>query len=487
MITYIKIHGFKSFHNFEMEFTPLTVVAGVNASGKSNLFDALQLLTRLAEVDLKTAFSEQRGHPSELFTQYDEGDYASEIEFTVDMLVNRKVKDNWGGEVDLKYTRLRYDLRIKRETNSIGFEDLFIVNERLENLKHNEDKWVKKYIIKDVLESWRPKLQKGGRRAIPYIFTEDRDGIATIVVPQDGTQGNKKTFPANNASQTVLSSFNTIDFKHILAAKEEMLSWKFMQLNPEDLREPTRQDIGIKDTITPSGKNLAAALFRIKQDDEYALTEISRTLNNFLPNFTGVDVDDDKANRQFIIKLKGEDGRKFSSRVLSEGTLRLLTLCILQYDPQHTGLLCFEEPENGIHPLRITVMAQLLKDLSVDFEDTEMPLRQVIVNTHSPVLVSELIDWKADKNVSIWLSQLNTLITDVKEKRLKMKITKFSRVIKEDKSQLTLPLSQEEVKLTLVEVIEYLKTADAEKSIQIIEDLKNIKSEEAIKLTQSIK
>jgi AAA15 family ATPase/GTPase len=57
MITYIKIHGFKSFHNFEMEFTPLTVVAGVNASGKSNLFDALQLLARLAEVDLKTAFS----------------------------------------------------------------------------------------------------------------------------------------------------------------------------------------------------------------------------------------------------------------------------------------------------------------------------------------------------------------------------------------------------------------------------------------------
>jgi len=60
MITYIKIHGFKSFHNFEMEFTPLTVVAGVNASGKSNLFDALQLLARLAEVDLKTAFSEKR-------------------------------------------------------------------------------------------------------------------------------------------------------------------------------------------------------------------------------------------------------------------------------------------------------------------------------------------------------------------------------------------------------------------------------------------
>ncbi len=46
MITYIKIDGFKSFKDFEMGFTPSTVVAGVNASGKSNLFDALKLLVQ---------------------------------------------------------------------------------------------------------------------------------------------------------------------------------------------------------------------------------------------------------------------------------------------------------------------------------------------------------------------------------------------------------------------------------------------------------
>lgn len=471
MITYIKIHGFKSFHNFEMVFTPLTVVAGVNASGKSNLFDALQLLARLAEVDLKTAFSEQRGHPSELFTQYDEDDYATEMEFIVEMLVNRKVKDNWGGEVDLKYTRLRYQLKIKRESNISGFENLYIVDERLENLKHNEDNWVKNYIPKTVLETWRPKVT--GRRAIPYIKTEDKSGIATIVVHQDGQAGNKKVFPAKNASQTVLSSINTIDFQHILAAKQEMLSWKFMQLNPEDLREPTRQDLGIRDTITASGKNLAAALFRIKQDDEYTLTAISRDLNNLLPNLTEVNVYDDKANRQFIIKVKGDDDREFSSRVLSEGTLRLLTLCVLQYDQQHTGLLCFEEPENGIHPFRIEAMARLLKELTVDFKDTEMPLRQVIVNTHSPVLVSQLINWQDDENVSIWLSQLTNRISTIEGKRIKMKSSNFHPVIKENKKQLTLFYSENEAKLTLSEVVEYLKTADAESAIKNIKNQPN--------------
>jgi len=352
---------------------------------------------------------------------------------------------------------------------------LYIVDERLENLKHQEDNWVKDYIPKTVLETWRPKVVTG-RRTFPYIQTEDINGITTIVVHQDGQQGNKKVFPAKNASQTVLSSINTIDFKHILAAKQEMLSWKFMQLNPEDLREPTRQDMGIKDTITASGKNLAAALFRIKQDDEYTLTAISRDLNNLLPNLTEVNVYDDKANRQFIIKVKGDDNREFSSRVLSEGTLRLLTLCVLQYDRQHTGLLCFEEPENGIHPFRIEAMAKLLKELTVDFKDTEMPLRQVIVNTHSPVLVSQLINWQDDKNVSIWLSQLTTLISTIEGKRIKMKSSNFHPVIKEDQKRLTLFSSfseENEVKLTLSEVVEYLKTADAESAIKNIKNQQN--------------
>ena len=47
MITYIKINGFKSFHNFEMEFAPFTVIAGANASGKSNLFDALRQMDKM--------------------------------------------------------------------------------------------------------------------------------------------------------------------------------------------------------------------------------------------------------------------------------------------------------------------------------------------------------------------------------------------------------------------------------------------------------
>ena len=186
MITTIEINGFKSFQNFQMEFSPLTVIAGVNATGKSNLFDALQLLSRLAETDIKTAFGEQRGDASELFTQYGENWYADEIYLAVEMLVNRKIKDNWGGETYLKYARLRYELKIKRSKKPNGYmDDLLVIHEHLETIKHHDDNWVKKHIHKDYLDYWRPKVETG-KRGKPYITTEDKNGIPTIKLSQDG-------------------------------------------------------------------------------------------------------------------------------------------------------------------------------------------------------------------------------------------------------------------------------------------------------------
>jgi hypothetical protein len=79
--------------------------------------------------------------------------------------------------------------------------------------------------------------------------------------------------------------------------------------------------------------------------------------------------------------------------VLSDGTLRLLALVTLKNDPQHRGVLCFEEPENGVHPFRLKNLAEnLLHDLATDFSDPDqakLPLRQLLINTHSTTLVKQ--------------------------------------------------------------------------------------------------
>ncbi|MCI4442857.1 MAG: ATP-binding protein, partial [Lentimicrobium sp.] len=212
-------------------------------------------------------------------------------------------------------------------------------------------------------------------------------------------------------------------------------------------------------------KNLAAALYRIKQEDKFNLVDISRKLNSFLPNFIEVVVIDDKENKQYLIKLKDKYKKEFSSGVLSEGTLRILALCTLEFDYKFTGLLCIEEIENGIHPFLIEAMTELLKDLSVDFDEVETPLRQVIVNSHSPVLVGNMLKWENNSNVSIWYAQMRTSISDIDGERLKLNSTKISPVLKENTQQLNLVFTEQDRKLTLSIVQDYLKTADFEYNI----------------------
>ena len=91
--------------------------------------------------------------------------------------------------------------------------------------------------------------------------------------------------------------------------------------------------------------------------------------------------------------VQTNDGTTHAAKALSDGTLRFLALAVLEADPKATGLLCLEEPENGIHPERIVAMLTLLQDIAVDVEDAvsdDNPLRQVIINTHSPAVVAQV-------------------------------------------------------------------------------------------------
>jgi len=160
-----------------------------------------------------------------------------------------------------------------------------------------------------------------------------------------------------------------------------------------------------KDNITHTGQNLAAAVHRIANEDASLLKLITRRLNALLPGITSVNVIDDKVGKQFVIQIKTLDEREFTSRVLSEGTLRLLTLCVFLVDSSHKGLLCFEEPENGVHPARMKLTAALLRDLASHFDDDDQGLRQVIVNTHSPVLLGDTFQLDNENICRIWLSQ----------------------------------------------------------------------------------
>lgn len=454
MITRLEIDGFKSFSNFAVNLAPFVVVAGVNGAGKSNLFDAIMLLSRLAETDIRTAFSDQRGEARELFTLLPDGSYAAEMRFAVELLVDRRVRDSWGSEAELKYTRLRYELGIERRQDQRNIERLFVKHEDLRPLSRKDDHWYHAYVGSQN-HHWQPKVT-GGRS--PFISTlEDKN---TVNLHQDkGSRGRPR--PIENLESTMLSGVTNTEFPHALAAREEMRNWHFLQLNPVELSKPAPK-LTASEVMGPDGSGLASALFRIKSEDPGLLKDIGIDMARMIPSIKSLDVAEDTQEKKYVINITMEDGRAFSSMVLSEGTLRLLALATLKHDPQHRGVLCFEEPENGVNPKRISQVVGLLRGLSTEFsqeQDAPFPARQVLINTHSPVLVGEVYklpgvaDWGA-----VLFARLVSRISQGK----KIQHTMVDPLQLGGQTDMFDPKDPEQsaVRFNQLELVQYLQTAD---------------------------
>lgn len=464
-----------------MEFTPLTVVAGPNGSGKSNLFDALQLLSDLAKMPLKEAFRKQRGELLEQFTQYDKDTYAQEMEFVVEMLVDRKIVSELGRELYVKNSRLRYRLKLKRETHPTGLENIQLVEEHLEGILADQDKWLSK-LTPDQRKDWIIS-EPFNESVPPFLYTEEVDGEKSLMISRSEKFPNHKATPpikigpCKDAKRTLTSvvglGLDVVD--PVYSAQREMVSWSLTHFNPDNLRKPTNKRSG-DDHLTSEGLNMAGALYRIALSDPYYLKVISRKVFSLLEKYNEVKVKDDKENHQYIIKLKSVDGKEYSASLVSEGTLRILALTILAIDEEHGGLTCLEEPENGIHPGRIKALAELLKDLSDDFSTPEFPLRQLIVNTHSPLLIGEMIRWKDDPLVSVHFAHLRSSVftkefdhgsKGKESKRVIVHTTNMLPVEKRVKK--ALHLLDPDQKLTIALVKEYLSTGDYSEALKILE------------------
>ena len=379
MITRVEVEGFKNLDQVDLPLQPFQAIAGRNAAGKSNLFDALGLLSKLAEKDLSTAFASLRGEPGELFSQAPDGSPGSRIRFAVELLVEPTTRDQWGKEAELSSTRLRYELTISRRRDESGADDLRIERESMYPIQKTQD-----------TARFPRKLRNLARYATrrEHFISTDSDE-RKIALHQDGRAGRKQEFHPGEMRGTVLSGVTSTAFRHTFAVREELKRWTFLQLSPEELRKPSA--FLSPTSLGHNGSNLASSLARIFRTTPGALERLGSELALLVPRVDEVRVDEDIARQVYTVVVRFRDGREFSSRVLSDGTLRLVALLTLAIDPQHRGVVCLEEPENGVHPSALPDVVRLLRRLAVqDAHLTESGLRQILFNTHSPALVKLL-------------------------------------------------------------------------------------------------
>jgi len=137
------------------------------------------------------------------------------------------------------------------------------------------------------------------------------------------------------------------------------------------------------------GEDIPPFLYRLRAEREKEYRSIVRTLRTLIPSVDDLAVDLDKRRGTLDIVVR-QNAIEYSSRIISEGTLRVLALCAIAVNPWSGSLLAFEEPANGVHPRRLELIADLLTALAVERG------RQVLVTTHSPLFCGAIFRKKRE-------------------------------------------------------------------------------------------
>ncbi len=375
MIRRVRIDGYKSLQNIELELSQLTLIIGPNATGKSNLFDALRLLSRIVmSRSLQEAFDEHRGDPIEAFSYSGGGLEAllqkEKVTFTigVDIELSQGVKSRTEQLIERylspshKATKRRHPKRYNISESFLRYRISISITPKTGTLRVEDEELL---VFEGTWDSHpghdnniRTIIEKVGNQF--YLWMDGQDS------PIEYEEGLDYAI----VSQPIYPPYGP----YLIALREELASWQLYYLEPRLMREAS--PLKESDTITHSGGDLASFYWTLQRKNPGQFHNIEKSLQTFIHTIDGIKVE--LTNEGYLrLKVK-EDGIEHYAKLVSDGTLRLLALLAI-FSPQNpASIIGIEEPENGVHPRRLRLLARLLQNASEK--------RQIIVNTHSALL-----------------------------------------------------------------------------------------------------
>ncbi|HLP87268.1 MAG TPA: AAA family ATPase [Nostocaceae cyanobacterium] len=440
MLTRLKVSGFKNLVDVDVRFGPFTCIAGANGVGKSNLFDAIRFLSTLAEkplIEAALSVRDEGGTTADIRSIFHRvGDeYVDEMSFEAEMIIPKEGIDDLGQKVEANNTFLRYSLTLayRSDPDSLTLGKLEIIKEELFNIKFSKNQ---NTFLFNHKTNWRRSAIKQSRKVFNLITTKELRKQPQRIKPHEEElfiieplnlpytilseklnnqpqrikQHKEKLFIIEplNPPRTILSALFYAGLNPtVTLARKEMQSWHLLQLEPSAMRKP--DEFISPQKLSMNGSHLAATLYRLAKenrnyvDDEISAEEaeaqiysqVSNYLAELIDDVREVKIDKDDSRQLLTLMVTDRNGTSYPARSLSDGTLRFLALVVLALDFQAQGLICLEEPENGIHPERITKIIKLLQAMATDVNEPvgiDNPLRQIIINTHSPSVVMQVPD-----------------------------------------------------------------------------------------------
>lgn len=165
------------------------------------------------------------------------------------------------------------------------------------------------------------------------------------------------------------------EFTAVATLRRLIDDWYVSDFHIEDARD--RKDAGYSDRLSRTGDNLALVAQYLYENHRDKFDEILEKMRRRVPGVMRVEADETSDG---YIVLRFQDGKfknPFSSRFVSDGTIKMFTYLVLLSDPSPHTLLCVEEPENQLYP-------KLLGELAEEFRLYSSAGGQVFISTHSP-------------------------------------------------------------------------------------------------------
>ena len=318
----------------------LNVLIGPNASGKSNFIEMLELL-RATPTDFAAAVRDGGGAGECLWKGSNPGRTAE-----IAVVLEEGTPTGRPLTYRLKFTEVKSRVEV--------------IDEAIEELAPQDGE-------SDVFFYYR--FQRGH----PAINIRNRRGTRTerrlqreSLYPDQSVLAQRKDPDLYPEVTWVGRSFGAI---------QTFREWTFGRYVP--LRQPQPADLP-EDRLLPDSRNLALVLNQIEYTRE---TRFNELLRKFFPRFQRMSTRVSGGTVQFYLHETGFTAPIPATR-LSDGTIRFVALLATLLSPSPPPLVCIEEPELGLHPDAVALLADLLVEAS--------DRMQLVVTTHSDALVSAL-------------------------------------------------------------------------------------------------
>ena len=355
MLASFTVEGFKSYESpATLKFAPLTILIGANASGKSNVVEALRLLSWIAQGNKLSAISHTvQGDGQAIRGKVEDLAYGNRRWFR---MACGTTHPQWGA----------YSIRLMRR----GDDELHITGETLTG----EDQTAPLFQVAKAVDA------------------NERTGNIRVAYNNFASAGRKPQVACNDQMSVLVQLQSSARFadghrrsqRIIPAVAGEYLSWmsNVVFLDP---RPSLMRGYGFKTDgqLESSGGNLSGVLHRLcsKPARKARLLNLVRALPE--QDIEDIDFIETPRNEAMVRLAETFGGRRtaYDATLLSDGTLRVLAIGAALLSARRGGLVVIEEIDNGVHPSRAALLLEHISDIA-----KRRDLR-VLISSHDPALL----------------------------------------------------------------------------------------------------